>query len=67
MSGKTVDEPTWHAGKLCDGGACVEIGTQGGFVLIRSTANPDGPYVTLSRNEWQVFLAGARDGEFDGV
>lgn len=67
MGGKTVDESIWRAGKRCDGGACVEIGIQGGSVLIRSSADPDGPYVTLSRNEWQVFLAGAKDGDFDSL
>jgi hypothetical protein len=31
-------------------------------VLVRRTADPDGKYVTLSRDEWQVFVAGMKDG-----
>ena len=67
MGGKTADEPTWHSGKGCDGGACVEIGTQEGSVLIRSSADPDGLHITLTRDEWRVFLAGAKDGDFDSL
>ena len=67
MGGKSAHEPTWHTGGRCDGGACVEVGALGESVLIRSSADPDGGYVTLSRAEWQVFVAGIRDGDFDSV
>jgi hypothetical protein len=67
MGGKTTGEPAWHSGKQCDSGACVEIGTLGESVLIRSSADPDGPAVTLSREEWRVFVAGLKDGDFDSL
>ena len=35
--------------------------------LIRSSAAGDGSYVTLSRDEWQVFIAGVKDGDFDSL
>jgi hypothetical protein len=67
MGGKTADEPTWYASKRCDTGQCVEIGTVGDSILIRSSTDPTEPHVTLSRREWDVFVAGVKDGDFDSV
>jgi hypothetical protein len=67
MGDETVGEPAWHVGKQCDAGSCVEIGILGKSVLIRSSAVGDGSYVTLSRDEWQVFVAGVKDGDFDSL
>lgn len=52
----------WHRG--CDSGACVEIAVQGEAVMVRSSAVP-GVIITLTRAEWQEFLAGAKQGTFD--
>jgi Domain of unknown function (DUF397) len=65
MGGASADQPTWRIGKLCDSGQCVEVGTLGKSVLIRSSADPDGRYVTLTKDEWNVFVAGVKDGDFD--
>ena len=35
--------------------------------MVRSSADLHGPPVTLTRDEWQEFLAGVKDGAFDGV
>ena len=49
----------------CDGGACVEIAADGDTILVRNSADPDGTPVSLNRNEWRAFLAGAKEGAFD--
>ncbi len=67
MGDTSAGEPTWRAARRCDGGACVEIGTVGEAVLIRSSADPDGIYVALSRYEWQAFVTGVKDGDFDSL
>ena len=67
MSGKSGDEPTWRTAIRCDGGACVEIGTLGEAVLVRSSGDVDGICVTLSRDEWLEFVAGVKDGDFDSL
>ncbi|MGO8891278.1 MAG: DUF397 domain-containing protein [Streptosporangiaceae bacterium] len=67
MDGKSAGEPTWRIAGRCDSGACVEIGTLGESILIRSSADPDGMRVTLSRAQWRVFVAGVKDGDFDGL
>lgn len=67
MAGKPADQPTWRIARKCDTGACVEIGTLGESVLVRSSGDVDGVYVTLSREEWREFVAGVKDGDFDGL
>ncbi len=67
MGSKSGDGPAWRAARRCDGGECVEIGTLGEFVLVRSTGDADGIYVTLGREEWREFVAGIKDGDFDGL
>ena len=62
-----MDEPIWRVARRCDSGACVEIGTLGESVLVRSSVDADGIYVTLSREEWREFVAGVKDGDFDGL
>ncbi len=65
MGDKAAGEPTWPPREVCDGGQCVEIGKRGESVLIRSSAAEDGRYIALSRDEWRVFLAGVKNGDFD--
>jgi hypothetical protein len=59
-----VDELMWHTGRSCDHGGCVEVAVANGEVLVRSSVNP-GLLISLSRDEWQEFLASAKEGWFD--
>lgn len=65
VSGGSVDKLTWRTARRCDTGACVEIGTAGESIMVRSSADPDGVRISLSRDEWQEFVAGVKDGDFD--
>lgn len=65
MDDKSAGKPTWHTSERCDGGACVEIGTTSEAVLIRNSKAPDGKHITLTRDEWQMFVASVKDGDFD--
>lgn len=67
MGGKAADEPTWHMARRSNSGACVKIGTMGKSVLIRSSADPDSPHVTLSRDERRVSVAGVKGRDFDSL
>jgi Domain of unknown function (DUF397) len=40
---------------------------QGDHVLVRRSTDPDGPHVTLTRDEWQAFVGGVKDGDFDEI
>jgi len=67
VGGEWVDEPKWRTAGQCDSGQCVEIGILSDSVLIRNSAARDGGRLTLSRDEWQEFVAGVKDGDFDGL
>jgi Domain of unknown function (DUF397) len=44
---------------------CVEIAFIGGGVAMRDSKHPEGPVLLFTPAEWDAFVAGAKDGEFD--
>ena len=46
-------------------GACVEVRDRGHAFDVRDSKNPSGPMLTFTRTEWEAFIGGAKDGEFD--
>lgn len=67
MDGRPANELAWRRGRHCDGGACVEAAARDDTVIVRSSLDPDGTALTLSRREWGEFLAAAKAGHFDAV
>jgi hypothetical protein len=61
----------WHISSRSGdgaGGTCVEAGPLNdgtGRVALRHSQHPDSPVIVYTRAEWDAFLAGAKDGEFD--
>jgi hypothetical protein len=48
--------------------ACVELGQDNDLILVRDTKDKgQGPILRFTRAEWDAFLAGAKDGEFDDL
>lgn len=43
----------------------VEIAFVDELVGMRNSADPDGRILVFTQDEWDAFVAGARDGEFD--
>lgn len=49
-----------------DAGACVEAAwLADGNVGLRDSKNPDGPALVFTPREWEAFIGGAQDGEFN--
>jgi hypothetical protein len=47
-------------------GNCVETAQlPAGAVAVRNSRDPNGPALVFTRAEWDAFLLGARDGDFD--
>jgi Domain of unknown function (DUF397) len=47
-------------------GNCVEVASlSSGEIGVRNSRHPDGAVLKFTRAEWEAFLAGARNGEFD--
>ena len=63
MGDVSASEPTWHAG-MCQDDGCVEIAALGDTVMVRSSITPHLT-LTVTRPEWEQFLAGAKEGLFD--
>lgn len=49
------------------GSNCVEVRTASitGDVFVRNSRDPAGAMLAFSRSEWEAFMGGAKDGEFD--
>lgn len=52
-----------HSGAHTDN--CVEIAFVDRAVAVRDSKNPDGPVLIFTPDEWDAFVGGAKDGEFD--
>ncbi|WP_422771727.1 DUF397 domain-containing protein [Plantactinospora sp. WMMC1484] len=68
--GMSTIKAAWHISSKSDASAtsCVEAGPLvdgSGRVAVRHSHHPDGPVIVYARAEWDAFLAGAKDGEFD--
>lgn len=48
-----------------NGGQCVEVRHFDGNIQVRDSKDPAGPVLTFTAGEWDAFVGGARDGEFD--
>jgi hypothetical protein len=44
---------------------CVEVAFVDGAIAVRQSNNPTGPVLLFTSSEWDAFVAGAKDGEFD--
>jgi hypothetical protein len=62
-----LSEAVWHkstrSGSQTDN--CVEVAFAGGAIVVRDSRNPDGAQLVFTPNEWDAFVEGAKDGEFD--
>ncbi|MFE9958338.1 DUF397 domain-containing protein [Micromonospora sp. NPDC005299] len=45
--------------------SAVEVAFVGDLIGMRNSAEPDGPVLVFTQDEWDAFVAGAQDGEFD--
>ncbi|WP_100446288.1 DUF397 domain-containing protein [Glycomyces xiaoerkulensis] len=60
----------WHISTRSpdNGGQCVEAGPLGdgsGRIAVRHSHHPEGSVIVYTRAEWDAFIAGVKDDEFD--
>ena len=58
-----VWQKSTRSGPNCDN--CVEVAFVPGAVAVRDSKNPSGPALLFTIDEWDAFVGGAKDGEFD--
>jgi hypothetical protein len=54
----------WRSGT---GDGAIEVAFASGWILMRVAGDPDRRILIFDRNEWECFLDGARNGEFDAA
>jgi hypothetical protein len=55
----------WHKSVRSGDAGCVEVATVERVVGVRDSKDRQGPVLVFRFDEWDTFLAGVRDGEFD--
>jgi len=55
----------WHKSARSGESGCVEVATLDRVVAVRDSKDREGPVLVFRPHEWEAFLAGVRDGEFD--
>jgi hypothetical protein len=55
----------WRKSTASGGDNCAEVAFVAGGVLMRHSHHPSHPVLAFSPPEWNAFLAGVRNGEFD--
>ena len=62
-----LSDATWRkstrSGPNCDN--CVEVAFVDQAIAVRDSKNRDGGVLLFTAGEWDAFVAGAKDGEFD--
>jgi hypothetical protein len=46
-------------------GNCVEVAFTGDMIAVRDSKNPAGAALIFTPAEWEAFVGGVREGEFD--
>jgi len=60
---RAVWRKSTRSGPNCDN--CVEVAFVDGAVAVRDSKDPEGPVLIFTPAEWDAFVGGAKDGEFD--
>lgn len=47
------------------GDNCVEVAFIGDAIAVRDSKDTNGPILIFTRGEWDAFVGGAKDSEFD--
>jgi hypothetical protein len=58
---------SWRKSTASAQGNCVEVSFAGESVLMRNSRSPQGPVLSFTHPEWEAFLTGIHNGEFETV
>jgi hypothetical protein len=55
----------WRKSARSSANGCVEVGLVDDQIVVRDSKDREGPVLLFTAHEWEAFLGGARDGEFE--
>jgi hypothetical protein len=55
----------WRKATRSGVNGCVEVGLVDDQIVVRDSKARQGPVLMFTAHEWEVFLGGARNGEFE--
>lgn len=58
---------TWKRSSKCDNVQCVEIQDLAGVAILVRNSKKQHVTIATQPESWRDFIAGVKDGEFDGV
>ena len=59
-----LSRAVWHKSTYSTSSDCVEVAFVAGAVAIRDSKDRRGPVLLFTAGEWDAFIAGVRDGQF---
>jgi len=62
-----LSQAAWRKSKASGpyGDNCVEVAFINDAIAVRDSKHPQGPVLLFTQGEWDAFVYGAKDGEFD--
>jgi prepilin-type processing-associated H-X9-DG protein len=61
-----LSRAVWRKSTQSHTNGCVEVAFVDGHVAVRDSKDRSGPVLVFTSFEWEAFLGGVRQGEFDG-
>lgn len=62
MTERVWKKPTKCGSNGCD---CIEVSVAPNDIWVRNSKDPNGTVLKFNDGEWNAFVHGAKDGEFD--
>lgn len=60
-----LSRAVWRKSSRSGSNGCVEVALDPTEVAVRDSKDRNGPVLLFNAHEWEAFLAGMRNGEFD--
>ncbi|GEL23275.1 hypothetical protein PSU4_22290 [Pseudonocardia sulfidoxydans NBRC 16205] len=60
-----VPPPEFRRSSYCHTGSCLEVAEDGEHIIIRDSTKADAPPLIVTRAEWDEFVRGVKNNEFD--
>ncbi|WP_434741337.1 DUF397 domain-containing protein [Micromonospora sp. SH-82] len=60
-----LSRAVWQRAEGDNSDSAVEVAFVDDLIGMRNSAEPEGPVLVFTQAEWDAFVAGAQDGEFD--